>query len=112
MSEFVFKYFKQRFPSDQMAFEWCYNLNDACEKYLHNENIQFFKGVLNNQIDEQIYYHERHILSDLLTVLMDIETKEAKTDQPVCVPIDDCILNKKNLFYQRIQYHELAYRAR
>lgn len=83
MSEFVFHYFKKRFPSDQMAFEWCYNLNDACERYLHNENIQFFKHVLTEQLDEEIYHHERLVLTDLLESLSEIEAKEAKSDQPV-----------------------------
>jgi hypothetical protein len=52
MSEFIFQYFKKRFPSDQMSYEWCYNLNDSCERYLHNENIQFFRGVLNEQVED------------------------------------------------------------
>ena len=66
-----------------MAFEWCYNLNDACERYLHNENIQFFKHVLTEQLDEEIYHHERLVLTDLLESLSEIEAKEAKSDQPV-----------------------------
>lgn len=55
MSEYVFQYFKKRFPSDQMSYEWCYNLNDACERFVHNENIQFFRGVLNEQVIILLY---------------------------------------------------------
>jgi len=82
MSQFVFQYFKKRFPSDQMSYEWCYNLNDACERYLHNENIQIFKNVLNDQLDEEVYHHERLKLTELLESLIDAESKEGRADQP------------------------------
>jgi hypothetical protein len=83
MSQFVFQYFKKRFPSDQMSYEWCYNLNDSCERYLHNENIQIFKNVLNDQLDEEIYHHERLTLTELLESLIDTESKEGRADQLV-----------------------------
>lgn len=80
MSEFLMNYYKNRFPSNQLAYEWCYNLNDACERYPNNQTLAIFHGVLNGKIDEEIYHHERRLYMQLLQHLIDVENKEGYSE--------------------------------
>lgn len=52
-----------------MAYEWSYNTHYACLKYQHDEKIRLFYGILNEEIDQELYFTQLHYLSVLLSLL-------------------------------------------
>jgi len=46
MADYLDLYLDRRFPMPQMKIEWGYNLQDALERYSHDDIIGLFWGVL------------------------------------------------------------------
>ena len=57
-NEFVFTFLRTRYGTDPLAFEWGYNLHDACSRYSHDPAIGLFNGVISGQVEycNAIYY--------------------------------------------------------
>lgn len=52
-----------------MAYEWSYNTHFACLKYLHDDKIRLFYGILNGEVEQELYFAQLHYLSVLLGLL-------------------------------------------
>ncbi len=50
MPEFVFEFLRARFGTDAVAYEWGYNLHDACSRYNHDPKIGLFFGILIGEV--------------------------------------------------------------
>lgn len=51
MGEYFIQYLNEKFPDDpRMVTEWAYNLDNACQRYVHDTKIQLFSSVLNDQV--------------------------------------------------------------
>ena len=50
LSEYIIGYFKTKYPTEEVAYEYSYSLNEALEKYPRNELIQLFSAVLNFEV--------------------------------------------------------------
>ena len=50
MADFLEIYLQRRFGIPQMKIEWGYNLQDACERYAHDEKIGLFWGVISGNV--------------------------------------------------------------
>lgn len=63
-------YLISKFPHDlSMAYEWSYNLDNACQRYTHDEKLQVFYEVLCGHLDEQLYYIQMQYILSLLRFL-------------------------------------------
>jgi len=65
MTDYLYKYLKQNFSVENMVVEWGYNLHDAMMRYSTDRNISIFSGVLNGELDEDIYYENLSFLEGL-----------------------------------------------
>ncbi|KAJ8302492.1 hypothetical protein KUTeg_018888 [Tegillarca granosa] len=82
MADFLYTYLTRRFAfSEQVALEWGYNLHDACQRYSHDEHIGLFWGVLENEIDEEIYHSQLQKIEQLLNNLMKQDVEGANTEK-------------------------------
>ena len=52
LSEYIIGYFKTKYPTEEVAFEYSYSLNEALEKYPRNELIQLFSAALNFEVTD------------------------------------------------------------
>ena len=50
LADFLHTYLERRFSLPQMVAEWAYNLNDACMRYSHDEAINMFASILNDEV--------------------------------------------------------------
>ena len=56
MSDFVYKFLRNRFGSEILAIEWGYNLHDSCSRYAHDSKIGLFGSVLNGEVRVAVYF--------------------------------------------------------
>lgn len=55
LKHFIYIYFRKKYQVTNSALRWYTNLIDSIDRFSHDENIKLFKGILNEQIDENIY---------------------------------------------------------
>jgi len=67
LSEFLIKYLKKRYSSDQSAFEHSYALSDVFENNLHqnNEYFQQFTAILNGKVNPNLVISLLRLFSEL-----------------------------------------------
>lgn len=76
MADFLDTYLSRRFAMEQMKVEWAYNLHDACQKYSSDELVGLFWGVLENNVDEEIYHDQMTKIEQLLNQLTSIDVEK------------------------------------
>ena len=81
MSSYVFKYFKNKFHSNELALEWTVNLKEACMRFSKNESACFLLDVLNSNIDEAFTYTFYSLLKNLKTNFRNIIKSGITYDQ-------------------------------
>eukprot|EP00794_Sanderia_malayensis_P018901 gene18901-20803_t len=57
-AEFVFEFLRTKFGTDALAYEWGYNVHDACSRYNHDAKIGQFFGILTGEFDEKLYHDQ------------------------------------------------------
>lgn len=62
---------------NEQAFEYSYNINDACEKYSH-DLLEFFKNALDGLVDEQVYFYEKKMMTMLMDQLKENEMRDVE----------------------------------
>ena len=50
LPSFLFDYLQKRFGVEQMMVEWAYNLQDASERFAHDERMGTFFGILTGAV--------------------------------------------------------------
>ncbi|KAK3085940.1 hypothetical protein FSP39_011055 [Pinctada imbricata] len=73
MGDFLDEYLHRRFAMEQMRVEWGYNLHDACQRYSHDESIGQFWGVLEGNVDEEVYHSQMAKIELLMNELTKID---------------------------------------
>ncbi|KAL5022681.1 hypothetical protein ScPMuIL_001836 [Solemya velum] len=73
MADFLHSYLQRRFSLEQMVVEWGYNLHDACQRYSHDDQIGLFWGVLEEEIDEEVYHNSLQVITKLLNQLTKVD---------------------------------------
>ena len=63
--------------NNEQAYEYSYNINDACEKYSH-DLLEFFKNTLDGLVDEQIFFYEKKMMTMLMDQLKENEMKDVE----------------------------------
>ncbi|QDZ19956.1 translin-associated factor X-interacting domain-containing protein [Chloropicon primus] len=76
LAEHVFWYLKNKFGIHQTIVENGYNLFYALQKYQDDPDIELFQSVLNGQASEDVYYEEKKLLKDIITVCESHDIKE------------------------------------
>lgn len=66
-------YLKKKYNND--AFEYSYNINDACYKY-STDLTEFFNQALQGAIDEQVYFYDKKMMNILMDFLKENEMKD------------------------------------
>ncbi|KAK2189473.1 hypothetical protein NP493_106g07058 [Ridgeia piscesae] len=75
LADFLHTYLERRFSLPQMVAEWAYNLNDACMRYSHDEAINMFASILNDEMDEVIYHNQLDGVTKLLGHLTKLDVE-------------------------------------
>ncbi|XP_065064589.1 translin-associated factor X-interacting protein 1-like [Rhopilema esculentum] len=75
--EFVFSVLKLRFGTEALAYEWGYNLHDACSRYNHEPRIGLFFSILGGEADEKLYHDQ---LSTFEKLAKEISSKSEGSD--------------------------------
>ncbi|ELT95990.1 hypothetical protein CAPTEDRAFT_174103 [Capitella teleta] len=73
LADYLAEYLQQKFPLQQMSVEWAYNLQDACQRYAHDENIGLFWNVLSEKGDEELYHGQLQLIAKLLNHLVKMD---------------------------------------
>ncbi|XP_069112675.1 translin-associated factor X-interacting protein 1-like [Argopecten irradians] len=81
MGDFLDLYLQRRFAMPQMKIEWGYNLQDACERYAHDDLIGLFWGVLTFNIDEEIYHDQMNKIEQLLNHLTNADMEKGNQEK-------------------------------
>ncbi|XP_072013895.1 translin-associated factor X-interacting protein 1-like [Amphiura filiformis] len=77
MDTFVLRYMRQRYGDDKTVADQAYNLHDAIERFApDDEQFALFKGVLNKELDEHIYYQQMELLAKLNDKLSEKDAAE------------------------------------
>lgn len=77
LADHVFYYLKNKFGIHQTIVENGYNLFYALQKYQDDPDIELFQSVLNGQASEDVYYEEKKLLKDIITVCESHDIKES-----------------------------------
>lgn len=75
MDDSWINYLKKKYNND--AFEYSYNINDACEKY-SNDVTEFFQHALQGVTDEQVYFYEKKMINILMDLLKENEMRDVE----------------------------------
>jgi len=70
-NEFVFTFLRTRYGTDPLAYEWGYNLHDACSRYSHDPAIGLFNGVISGTMDENLYYDHMKTVEKLSNAVIE-----------------------------------------
>ncbi|RNA16687.1 Translin-associated factor X-interacting 1 [Brachionus plicatilis] len=73
LDESWISFLKKKYIND--AFEYSYNVNDACEKY-STDLTEFFQHALQGFSDEQVYFYEKKMMNILLDFLKENEMRD------------------------------------
>ena len=76
MNEFCISYLKQKYKSSDIAYEWYFNIKEACIRFTEYEDAKFFLQVLNNEIDEEIYHSFFELVGKLILKLNSIDSND------------------------------------
>ena len=77
LAEHVFFYLKNKFGIHQTIVENGYNLFWALQKYQEDPDIELFQSVLNGLASEDVYYEEKKLLKDIITVCESSDLRES-----------------------------------
>jgi hypothetical protein len=80
---FVFLYFRKKYQSKNTAIEWFYNLIDSLDRCKHLSLVKFFKDVLNDDTDENLFHSFIRTTYELHELL----AKSASEERP-CDDVD------------------------
>ncbi|XP_067933736.1 translin-associated factor X-interacting protein 1-like [Watersipora subatra] len=70
MSQYFIHYLTDKFPDDaEMVAEWAYNVDNACQRYVHDDKLQLFYNVINSKVDQELYFSQLHAIVGLLQLL-------------------------------------------
>ncbi|CAF1087038.1 unnamed protein product [Adineta steineri] len=58
LTDYVFDYLTKRFNNKEIAIEISYNMQDACNRYRNNYEINLFWQILIGQVEENVYHDE------------------------------------------------------
>ncbi|CAF1462249.1 unnamed protein product [Adineta steineri] len=58
LTDYVFDYLTKRFNNKEIAIEISYNMQDACNRYQNNYEINLFWQILIGQVEENVYHDE------------------------------------------------------
>ena len=50
VSDFMLKYLSEKFTDIAMVAEWCYYINDACQRYNQDDKLKLFGGCLSGEV--------------------------------------------------------------
>lgn len=54
MAEYLMTYLNVKFPGNsEMVTEWTYNLDNACQRYVHDDKIQLFYQVIKGEVSQR-----------------------------------------------------------
>ena len=76
LADHVFYYLKNKFGIHQTIVENGYNLFYALQKYQEDPDIELFQSVLNGQASEDVYYEEKKLMKDIISVCESADIKE------------------------------------
>jgi len=76
MADFFYQYLQQRFAVDSMVVEWGYNTQEALIRYNYDNNVAMFAAVLNEEVDEDVYYSQLSSLEELYKIFATLDPEE------------------------------------
>nr|XP_002739306.1 PREDICTED: translin-associated factor X-interacting protein 1-like [Saccoglossus kowalevskii] len=79
MCDFLYDYILRRFAIGDVVVEWGYNLQDAAKRFQEDDRIGLFYGILNEEIDEEVYHDQMQTLAKLMQVLTKADADAGNT---------------------------------
>ena len=89
MSNFIISYYEKKYFSYEVALKFYQILKDSCSIFPHYEEAKFFLQVLNNEINENIYF-EFYAIAGLLFLALSESVNNEKSN-------DSCRMAKNSL---------------
>ncbi|KAI3381830.1 hypothetical protein SNEBB_004046 [Seison nebaliae] len=80
---FIFDHFLHMFGKEQVAFEICYNIWEATNRYFQTPVVDLFRKMLVTDFDEEIYFRPRDDLAQLLYFLNEETGKDKRIKDQV-----------------------------
>ncbi|KAJ1503339.1 Translin-associated factor X-interacting protein 1 [Coelomomyces lativittatus] len=110
LGHFLYLYLSKRFTSQGLIVEWGYNLTEACK--LHKNYLTdcwVFLDILEEKLDESVYYHLVKVLEDFKTTLIKIDASINDGIASGIIPKTDLFLKLKEIWKYKTtkQIHEL-----